>query len=117
MSSSFVRTTTNLPCEEQFNLESSNCLQRRTPAKRHGAELAAEPSTRHRGGNESERIPVGPEGRSSVPGNSRTYDAREKSESASNQGVEHWPTRSESRRDVAASDAINEAIGGCKPKE
>src|SRR5712692_841350 len=83
----------------------------------HQAELAAQPSAGQRGDDEREGIPVGPQGRHRVPRRDSTDDADDKAYGAAHESVLHGPIRSEARNDVAARDAVDDAIRGGKQEE
>src|SRR5216684_2430119 len=78
-------------------------------------EFAAHPGLRDRQHDEREWIPVGPEGRSLVPGHHGAHNTHDKAHEAAHQCVLHGPIGCEPRDDVAARHAVDRAI--CRRKQ
>src|SRR6266700_6202152 len=83
-------------------------------AQPHFVEFAAYPGLRHGKHDECEGIPVGPEGRSLVPGHGGAHNAHHKAEEAARQGVLHGTIGRKPRNEVAGSDAVDGAVDSCK---
>jgi hypothetical protein len=74
------------------------------------SDFSADPGAGYCDYDERERIPLRPIFRAGVVGTDSAGDAQDKADDADRQCVVHWPMRSESRRNVATCNTVNNAV-------